>query len=229
LLHELVDRFALPPAAGERLQTLTALLAEDPAAATAVREPDEIVRDHLADALVALELEPVDVAASLADIGSGAGIPGLPLAIARPAAVVSLVEANRRKCAFLERAVALCHLANVSVVNDRAETWRSGLDRFEVVTARALAPLAVVVEYAAPLLIVGGHLVAWRGKRDPEAEAAAAAAAERLAMTSLDPFEVRPYRDARWRHLHMFEKRGPTPQGFPRRPGIARKRPLGSL
>lgn len=225
-IERLVDRFGLPPAAVEALEKLTALLAADPAAATAVRAPDAVVREHLADTLVALELAPVRIASSLADIGSGTGIPGLPLAIALPSTDVSLVESNRRKCAYLERAAALCGLSNVSVVNTRAETWREGFDRFGLLTARALAPLAVVVEYAAPLLAVGGHLVAWRGRRDAGAEATAAAAAERLAMAARAIHEVHPYAGARWRHLHVFEKLGPTPPGFPRRAGIARKRPL---
>ena len=226
-VEKLVDRFGLAPTAAERLRALTALLAEDPGAATAVREPDAVIRDHLADALVALELRPVRESTSLADLGSGAGIPGLPLAVALPSAAVTLVESNRRKSAFLERAADFCRLGNVTVVNARAEAWLDGFDRFDLVTARALAPLAVVLEYAAPLLLIGGRLVAWRGRRDTEAESAAEAAAQRLAMAPLDVYQVEPYRGARWRHLHMFEKRGPTPPGFPRRPGMARKRPLG--
>lgn len=226
-VEALVGRFGLAPAVAERLQALTSLLAHDPQAATTVREPDAIIRDHLADALVALELQPVRDAASLADIGSGAGIPGFPLAIALSSAAVALVESSQRKCAFLERAAAFCRVANVTVVNARAEAWPDGFERFELVTARALAPLAVVLEYSAPLLTVGGHLVAWRGRRDEEAEAAADAAAQWMAMAPLDVYEVEPYRGVRWRHLHVFEKRGPTPSGFPRRPGMARKRPLG--
>jgi 16S rRNA (guanine527-N7)-methyltransferase len=97
----------------------------------------------------------------------------------------------------------------------------------DLVTARALAALPVVVEYAAPLLAVGGALVAWRGRPDRDAEATGAGAA---AQVGLEPGEVRqvePYSAARDRHLHVFRKTTPTPPRFPRRPGIARKRPLG--
>ena len=227
MVEQLVSRYALPADAPGALQTLLELLANDPSAPTAVREPEAIAREHLADALVALELDPVRTALTIADLGSGAGVPGLPLAIARPAAAVALVESSGRRSNFLERAVAACRLVNASVVNARAEAWPAGLERFELVTARALAPLAVVVEYAAPLLVLGGHLVVWRGTRDPDAEAAALAAASELAMQPLPPLPVEPYPGSRSRHLHVFTKAAPTPAGFPRRPGVARKRPLG--
>ena len=220
-------RYQLPDGGTEQLMALLDLLAADPTAPTAVREPERILEDHLADSLVALELERVRAATVLADIGSGAGVPGLPLAIAKPAAAVWLVESNGRKCAFLERAIAACGLRNASVVNARAESWPDGLDRFELITARALASLEVVVEYAAPLLVVGGALVVWRGKRDQQSEAAATIAADRLAMDTLPAVSVRPYAGARSRHLHVFRKESQTPRGFPRRPGVARKRPLG--
>jgi 16S rRNA (guanine527-N7)-methyltransferase len=115
----------------------------------------------------------------------------------------------------------------VDVVNARVEEWRAGIGRFELVTARALARLDVVAEYAAPLLTEGGHLVAWRGMRDPAAEAAAAAAARELGLAGEEVHEMRPYPGAQARHLHVFVKERPTPRKFPRRPGIARKRPLG--
>jgi 16S rRNA (guanine527-N7)-methyltransferase len=226
-VDQLVSRYALPTDAPGALQTLLELLSNDATAPTAVREPGAIAREHLADALVALELGPVRTASTIADLGSGAGIPGLPLAIARPSAAVALVESSARRSNFLERAVAACRLANVSVVNVRAEAWPAGLERFELVTARAVAPLAVVVEYAAPLLVLGGHLVVWRGKRDPDAEVAASVAARELAMEPLPALPVEPYPGSRSRHLHVFSKGAPTPAGFPRRPGTARKRPLG--
>jgi 16S rRNA (guanine527-N7)-methyltransferase len=226
-IEQLVDRYALPRAAIEPLSALLDLLATDPAAPTAVREPVDIVADHFADALVALLLEPIRSAGTIADLGSGAGIPGLPLAIALPSAAVALVESSRRKCAFLERAVLACGLSTVSVVNARAEAWPEGIQRFELITARALAPLPVVLEYAAPLLAVGGRLVAWRGKRDAEAESAAAHAARELGMVPSEPRPVEPYPGSRSRHLQVFLKEGATPARFPRRPGVARKRPLG--
>jgi 16S rRNA (guanine527-N7)-methyltransferase len=96
------------------------------------------------------------------------------------------------------------------------------------VTARALGPLEVVVEYAAPLLVIGGTLVVWRGRRDPAAEAAAACAAGAVGLEPGPIVPVRPYPTAQSRHLHLMSKVTSTPSGFPRRPGMALKRPLGA-
>jgi 16S rRNA (guanine527-N7)-methyltransferase len=163
----------------------------------------------------------------IADLGAGAGFPGLPLAIARPAARVALVESNTRKCDFLRAAIRRLELTNVEIVRARVEQWREGLDACDVVVARALAALPVVAEYAAPLLRVGGALVAWRGRRDPAEETMGAAAAAELGLEPLDPLSVAPYPEAEHRHLHVMMKVGPTPRRFPRRPGVARKHPLG--
>jgi 16S rRNA (guanine527-N7)-methyltransferase len=221
-------RWSLPPAAPERLERLAALVSSDASAPTTVREPTRVLDDHLADSLVALELR--DVVwheAEIADLGAGAGFPGLPLAIALPGSRLALVESNARKCQFLESAVDACELDNVEVVRERAELWRAGLDRCDVVVARALAPLPVVAEYAAPLLRVGGSLVAWRGRRDPVDEAAAAWAARQLGLEVRPPVAVKPYPAAEHRHLHVLVKVGETPPKFPRRPGVAHKHPLG--
>ena len=186
-----------------------------------------MIEDHLADSLVALELDHVRWDGRIADLGAGAGFPGLPLAIGRPDATVALVESNTRKCAFLRDAVRRCGPTNVEVVRDRAETWRDRMGACDVVTARALAALPVVAEYAAPLLAVGGALVAWRGQRDRREELMAAAAAAELGLEPLDPVAVRPYPDAMHRHLHVMVKVRETSPRFPRRPGVARKHPLG--
>jgi 16S rRNA (guanine527-N7)-methyltransferase len=223
----LARRYELPPAAVGQLRVLHRVLVEDPLAPTAVRDPAKAVDDHLADALVGLELEPVRSARAMADLGSGAGIPGLPLAIARPDAGVTLIDSIVRRCAFIERVVAACNAQNVRVVCARLESWPDGLAAFDLVTARALAPLPVVVEYAAPLLAVGGTLVVWRGQRHPPEEEAAARAAAEVGLAPHAILPVQPYPGARSRHLHLMSKVMDTPDRFPRRPGIALKRPLG--
>src|SRR5262249_6933725 len=206
------------------LEALLALLTEDPFAPTTI-DAAHAVDDHLADSLVALEFAQVRAATTIADLGSGAGLPGLPLAIALPVATVHLVESSVRKCEFLQRAVRVCDLTNVEVIHARIEQWSASVD---VVTARALAPLEVVVEYAAPLLRLSGTLVAWRGQRDPDAERAAAKAGEILGIEVGEIRAVHPYPSARNRYLHLMSKVMETPSRFPRRPGIAMKRPLGS-
>ena len=225
-LGQLATRYDLPEQAPAALARLLALIAADPGAPTAIRDPVAAADAHVADALVGLDLELVRCARRIADLGSGAGFPGLVLAAALPHAQVALVEANRRKCAFLERAVAEMQLANVTVIPERAESWAHGRVGHDLVTARALAPLAVLVEYAAPLLAAGGALVAWKGRRDPAAEADGAAAASATGLGPAEVVAVGPWDGAEHLHLHLYLKVAETPHRFPRRPGIASKRPL---
>ena len=151
-LARLASRYGLPAGAEDRLAALLDLVAAEPAAITAVRDPLEGVDVHVADSLVALDVPSVRAARRIADLGSGGGFPGLALAIALPDAHVAAVESVGRKCAFLARAAAELGLGNVEVVNARAEAWEEGLSAHDLVVGRALAPLPVLVEYAAPLL-----------------------------------------------------------------------------
>jgi 16S rRNA (guanine527-N7)-methyltransferase len=193
-----------------------------------VRESDLAAYVHLADSLAALEVEDVRSARDVADLGAGAGFPGLALAVALPEAIVALVESQRRKCEFVSRTVAAAGISNARIVCARAEDWPEGVGSSDVVTARALAGQPVVLEYAAPLLRLGGVLVDWRGRRDAEEELAADRAAGELGMRREDVRRVVPFPNARDRHLHIFRKVAETPDRFPRRAGVARKRPLGA-
>jgi len=218
----------LTPEQRGKLATLLEVIATDEHSPTAIRDREQAARLHLADSLAALELELVRSASRIVDLGSGAGFPGLPLAVALPAARVSLVESQRRKCEFLVRICLAAQVENAEVVCARAEDWRDGAAQSDVVVARALAPQAVVLEYAAPLLRIGGSLVDWRGRRAPEEEAASARAAETLGMERRDLRLLAPLEGANEHHLHVFEKLRETPPLFPRRAGMARKRPLGA-
>jgi 16S rRNA (guanine527-N7)-methyltransferase len=202
------------------------LVAAEPAAITSVRDPAAGVDAHVADSLVALDLPAVRVARRVADLGSGGGFPGLALAIALPAARVALVESVGRKCAFLAAAVRELGLGNVEVVNGRAEAWPEGIGMHDLVVARALAPLPVLLEYAAPLLELGGALVAWKGRPELAEEADGAVAAEALGMSPPEGIPVQPFGEARDRYLYLTSKVSPTPPRYPRRPGMARKRPI---
>ncbi len=226
-LSALGERFDLPADVLEKLRRFGALLATDEFAPTTVREPQRVHDDHLADSLVALDLELVRSAERIADLGSGAGVPGIPLALALPNARVTLLEGNRRKCDFMRRAVSELSLPNVEIVHGRAETWREGLGAMDLVTARALAPPEVVAEYAAPLLRHDGALVAWCGLLDPGSEAALNTAADVLGMAVRELRKVQPYPSATNRYLQVVVKVAETPERFPRRDGVARKRPLG--
>jgi 16S rRNA (guanine527-N7)-methyltransferase len=227
-LAELSERFGLPEGAAERLERLLDLVAAEPSAITSVRDPERGVDVHVADSLVALELGQVRAAGRIADLGAGGGFPGLALAVALPQTTVALVESVGRKCAFLEAASRALGLENVEVVNARAEAWGAGLEAQDAVTARALAPLPVLLEYAAPLLRRDGALIAWKTSLAPGEQADAAAAAAGLRMSPPIGVPVQPFHGAQNRCLYLSSKVGSTPNGYPRRPGMARKRPLGA-
>ncbi|MBB4661054.1 16S rRNA (guanine(527)-N(7))-methyltransferase RsmG [Conexibacter arvalis] len=226
-IAELVARYGLPDESTRPLAQLLEAL-DDEHAPTTVRAPEEAIDVHLADSLAGLELPAIRDARSIADLGAGAGFPGLPLAVALPKARITLVESIARKCAFISAAARAAAIENAEVVAARAEEWADGIGRNDVVTARALAPLGVLAEYAAPLLREGGLLVAWKGRRDDDEERVAAAAAAELGLEIEEIRPVAPYAGADHRHLHLLRKVAPTPARFPRRPGMARKRPLGA-
>lgn len=226
-LDALVSRYGLGSSAHERLALLLEGLIGDPRAPTSVREPREALDAHIADSLVALEVAELRDASCVADIGSGAGLPGLALAAALEGADFWLVESQASKCAFIAALGARAGIANARVVCSRAEEWEAGRELADVVVCRALAAQTVVLEYAAPLLRAGGRLLEWRGARSEDEEQRARVAAGTLGLALVEIRHVHPFDGARDRHLHVFEKIGPTPAGYPRRAGLARKRPLG--
>jgi len=227
-LLDLAARWKLPSSAAEALERLLAALTAEPDPPTTVREPAEAATAHVADSLSGLEVPDLRDAGRITDLGAGAGFPGLPLAVALPAAQVDLVESTARKCEVIERLAAAAGVRNARAVAARAEEWggREGRESYDAVTARALASLPVLAEYAAPLLRVGGVLVAWKGARSEDEETLGAEAAGQLGLEPREVRAVTPFPGAHSRHLHVYRKTSPTPPGFPRRPGMATKRPL---
>jgi 16S rRNA (guanine527-N7)-methyltransferase len=225
---ELAQRWHLDERQRAALARALEFLGTDPLAPTAVAAA-AAVDVHLADSLSALALDPVAQARVVADLGSGAGFPGVALAVALPHAHVALVESAARKCEFLRRLCATAGVPNAGVVHARAEDWPAGLGKHDLVTARALAPLAVLCEYAAPLLALGGALVAWKGAVSrAESDGAATAAAE-LGLSAGEVVRTEPYPGSVAHHLHVYRKVAQTPPGYPRRAGMARKRPIGGV
>ena len=226
-LDDLASEWSLPAGARQQLEQVLVAVAEEPSAITAVRDPATAVDAHVSDSLAGLAVPELRTGRHIADLGSGGGFPGLVLAAARPDASVLLVESVGRKCTFLRRAAGAAGLGNAEVVHARAEAWTAGLGAMDVATARAVAPTAVLAEYAAPLLVEGGVLVAWKGRRDRDEERDAAAAAEVLGLDVEAAVPVAPRPGADERHLVVLRKVAPTPARYPRRPGMARKHPLG--
>jgi 16S rRNA (guanine527-N7)-methyltransferase len=218
-----------------QIKRLLEALAAEPDPHTTVSDPEAALEVHVGDSLSGLDVPELVAARRIADIGAGAGFPGLVLAIALPRARVDLIESAGRKTAVIDRLIQAAELDNARSVTARAEDFArtpaalgGGREAYDAVTARAVGPLAVLVEYAAPLLRPDGVLVAWKGARDPAEDASGAAAAEKVGMAVKEVVPVRPFPSSENRHLHVFRKIAPTPPGFPRRAGMARKRPLGS-
>jgi 16S rRNA (guanine527-N7)-methyltransferase len=211
------------------LEALVELLGEPraPIAASTVSRARDV---HIADSLSGLEVDALREADRVADLGSGAGLPGLVLAAELPETRFDLLESVSRKCDFLREAIRRMGLRNAEVVCRRSEDWARGAGReaYGAITARAVGRLATLAELASPLLREGGILLAWKGTRSGEEEAEAARAAEALAMEPLEIRTVRPFPASRDRHIHLLRKNGPTPNGLPRRAGMAAKRPFGT-
>ncbi len=217
----------------EAFEPLLAALAAEPDPHTTVSDPEAALEVHVADSLSGLEVRELVSARRIADIGAGAGFPGLVLAIAIPRAQVDLIESAGRKTAVIDRLIQAAELGNARSITARVEDYArqpaavgGGREAYDAVTARAVGPLALLVEYAAPLLRMDGVLVAWKGARDADEEAAGAVAAERVGMAVKEVLPVQPYPTSENRHLHVYCKIAPTPPEFPRRAGMARKRPL---
>jgi 16S rRNA (guanine527-N7)-methyltransferase len=204
----------------EALRRYCELLASADVSVTSVRGADELWRRHVEDALTAADLVAAD-ARTLIDVGSGGGSPGIPLAL-ELGLDATLLEATRPKAAFLRRVAAEIGL-EAHVVHARSEEYARGeaRDRFDLAVARALAPPPVALELCLPLVRPGGRLIVWTGDIETASldGAAAALAAEVVDVHRVDHARL----------LVVVGKVGPTPERFPRRPGMAGKRPLPSL
>ncbi len=216
------------------MRRLLAALAAEPDPHTSVSDPEAAIEVHVADSLSGLDVPELASARRVADIGAGAGFPGLVLAIAIPRAQVDLIESAGRKTAVIDRLIQAAELGNARSITARVEDYArvvpalgGGREAYDAVTARAVGSLALLVEYAAPLLRSDGVLVAWKGARDEAEEASGAVAAEKVGMAVKEVIPVQPFPASENRHLHVYCKIAPTPPEFPRRAGMARKRPLG--
>ena len=205
---------------------------------TAVREPEAAWHRLILDSLTLVPgLEPLEEGSTLIDIGSGGGLPGIPLAIARPDLRFTLLEATGKKTRFLQQCVDELPLPNVTVLNDRAE--HVGQDythrqQYDLAMARAVGAVSEVLEYAMPLVKVGGRVLAMKGKAGERELTEAGDALSLLGAGDVQIVEAYPEPpaeeadDPAARELIVISivKDRPTPTAYPRRPGLPRHEPL---
>lgn len=221
----------LEPAERERLGRYLARLLETNRRfnLTAIRDPAEAWMRHVLDSLSVLPHLPTgDRPPQIIDIGSGGGLPGIPLAIARPDARFTLLEATGKKATFLKQTAQALGLKNIAVVNDRAETvGRASAYRqkYDAAIARAVGPMRVMLEYALPFVKVGGRVLAMKGRKVEQELDEAGDALMLLGGGAVEAYEALPglADDA---VIVQITKDRPTPAQYPRRPGEPKANPL---
>lgn len=217
-------------AACERLQRYCGMLVEKNKVMDLTNVPEEeIPEKHFVDSLLPLRFGLIPEKGSLADVGTGAGFPGMPIAIMNPQLSVTLIDAQEKRCAFLREVKEELELRNVTVLHLRAEdagknkTLRAS---FDVCTARAVAPLNVLEEYLIPLLRKGGCALCWKGPGVKEELPAAIRASRILNAVTEDPM-LMPMRGMQHFIVRVM-KNGDTPDAYPRKNGTPSKQPLGA-
>jgi 16S rRNA (guanine527-N7)-methyltransferase len=198
---------------------------------TRITAPKEIAVKHFLDSLsVQLALADLPASFSVIDVGTGAGLPGLPLKIVRPELHLTLLESTGKRTAFLQHLVDRLGLTGIRVVTARAEEAGQNpehREQYDVALARAVSTLPVLAEYTLPLVKVGGRVIAQKGQ-NPAAEITASANALGILggqIREVQPVTVPGLEEAA-RHLVVIQKIKPTPRQYPRRPGLPAKKPI---
>lgn len=226
---------SLDPGHPARLEGYARLLRDyEEANVIGTRELRGVILDHVLDSLSCFLFEPLGAARSLVDVGTGGGLPGVPIKIVEPEIRTTLVEATAKKARFLRRVVERLSLEDVKVENARVEEIaRTDAHRgvYDVATARAVARLSVVAEYCVPLLRVGGHVISMKGRLEDEEIAEGERAAQKLGarFSQLIPVPRLPELEKKKRCLVILEKTEETPREYPRNVGVPAKRPLGMV
>ena len=204
----------------------------DKANVVGTRNPAALLLDHVLDSLSCLLYDPLLEASSIVDVGAGAGLPGIPLKIASPKLRTTLIESTGKKARFLQFATKQLGLSDVFVINRRVEEVALQPDQrscHDIAVSRAVSSLPVLAEYCVPLVREQGSVVTMKGEisRDELQKGMRAATQLGARLIEIKRVPLHPHVRARKRNLLILRKVGPTPEKYPRRAGIATKRPLG--
>lgn len=235
LLEAQAAAWGLPLGGGRRgrlLEFVRLLSSYDRANVIGTRDPDQILSAHILDSLSCFLYRPLFRIGRFADVGSGGGLPGIPLKIINPDLTTALVESTGKKARFLQYVVDALSLDGIEVVNTRVEDLarvQAHRGTYDVVTSRAVARLSVVAEYCVPLLKVGGSAICMKGRLEPDELSEGSRAAETLGakVAEIIPVPMLQEIGGRERNLVILQKVQETPARYPRRPGTATKKPLG--
>lgn len=195
---------------------------------TRILEPRQVLVKHFIDSLAVLSWNPV-LTGPLLDVGSGAGLPGIPLKIARPDLEVQLLDSAQKRVDYLREVISLLGLPGLEVLHGRAEQLArkdSYRDSFPIVVSRALARLPVLLELCLPFVRPGGRFVAYKGPEAGQELSTAGRALEELGASFGEMFSYRLPEEHGERCLLIFHKLAKTADKYPRKPGFPEKRPL---
>lgn len=209
------------------------LASYDKANVIGTKDLDQIILSHVLDSLSCFLYEPLFHQGRIADVGSGGGLPGIPIKIMKPDLTTTLVESTGKKARFLQYVVDALSLDGIEVANSRAEDiarMRAHRGTYDVATSRAVARLSVVAEYSVPLLKVGGCAISMKSRLEPEELSEGGRAVEALGARVAEIIRVPmlPEIGEKERNLVILEKTRETPAQYPRRSGTAAKKPLGA-
>lgn len=195
---------------------------------TRIVDPKEIVEKHFIDSITCVLLDCFQKAKKIIDIGSGAGLPGIPLKICKEDLEVYLLESVKKKVIFLQRIINILELKNIFIVHGRAEEYGQNnkyREKYDLVISRAVAKLNVLAEYCLPFVSLGGYFVAFKGPGAKE-EMRNINAVKILGGEIVEVKELKLPASGERRNLVVIKKEKMTPLKYPRRPGIPQKRPL---
>ena len=195
---------------------------------TAITDPKEVAIRHFLDSLYIAEIENFQAASTIIDIGSGAGFPGVPLAIAYPDKQFTLVDSLKKRVKFLDKLKEKIDLTNITALHKRAEQIadeKKYRESFDFATARAVAQMNILTEYCLPLVKIGGVFVAMKLVGNDQEINDAKKAIEILGGKIKTTFQYSLPEDKQY-ELIVIKKVKSTPQKYPRRPGIPKKRPI---
>ena len=197
---------------------------------TAVEEEPDMVDRHFIDSLTVLRTDRIIPDASLIDVGTGAGFPGMVLAMARPDLQVTLIDAQMKRLRFLEAVRDAAEIRNTKIIHARAEDAaldRKNREQYDIAAARAVAPLNVLCEYLLPFVKTGGYALCWKGPALRE-ELEAGRRAARLLGGRLEMSVPCLVAGREWKHMILsVKKTEKTASLYPRKAGIPKSKPLG--